>query len=95
MGRRTAITRKFSQHRIWMPFSYAMTFGAVTLRPQIPLGFILFGYHSYAAMTPWLAYTSWLPNVLIVGAYTIKNRLAAIDVDVTAGQRRLRTRAER
>ena len=45
-------------HRILMRFSYAMTFGAVTLRLQIPFGMMFFGFHSYTEMSPWLAYTS-------------------------------------
>ena len=52
-----------------MRLSYAMTFGAVTLRPQIPIGFML-GYASYSAMSVWLAYTSWIPNVVAVGVYS-------------------------
>jgi hypothetical protein len=71
MGWRTALQRKFDQHRIWMRFSYAMTFGAVTLRLQIPFGFMFFGFHSYAAMSVWLAYTAWIPNVIAVGLYTL------------------------
>jgi hypothetical protein len=50
-----------------------MTFGAVTLRLQIPIGFML-GYTSYAAMSVWLAYTSWIPNVIAVGVYTVLER---------------------
>jgi Predicted membrane protein (DUF2306) len=69
MGWYTALARQFGQHRIWMRFSYAMTFGAVTLRLQIPIGFIL-GFHSYSQMSVWLAYTSWIPNVVIVALYT-------------------------
>jgi uncharacterized protein (DUF983 family) len=51
-----------------MRLSYAMTFGAVTLRLQIPLGFAL-GYTSYSQMSVWLDYTAWIPNVLIVMLY--------------------------
>jgi len=47
-----------------------MTFGAVTLRLQIPIGFML-GYTSYAAMSVWLAYTSWIPNVIVVALYSL------------------------
>jgi hypothetical protein len=61
--------RKLELHRLLMRLSYAMTFGAVTLRLQIPLGFML-GYHSYSEMSVWLAYTSWIPNVLAVLAYS-------------------------
>jgi hypothetical protein len=53
-----------------MRFSYGMTFGAVTLRLQIPLGFAL-GYPSYPAMSVWLAYTSWIPNVIVVALYSM------------------------
>jgi uncharacterized membrane protein len=63
-----AVRRKLELHRLFMRLSYAMTFGGVTLRLQIPIGFML-GYTSYAAMSVWLAYTSWIPNVIAVGAY--------------------------
>jgi uncharacterized membrane protein len=67
---RAAVQRRFSIHRLLMRFSYAMTFGAVTLRLQIPLGFAL-GYSSYSAMSVWLAYTSWIPNVFAVAIYSM------------------------
>jgi hypothetical protein len=70
-GWRAAVNRKIDQHRIWMRFSYAMTFGAVTLRLQIPFGFIFFHFHSYSEMSVWLAYTSWIPNVIVVGLYSL------------------------
>jgi uncharacterized membrane protein len=63
-----AVRRKFELHRLLMRLSYAMTFGGVTLRLQIPIGFML-GYTSYAAMSVWLAYTSWIPNVIAVGVF--------------------------
>ena len=66
---RAAVQRQFALHRLLMRFSYAMTFGAVTLRLQIPLGFAL-GYPSYSAMSVWLAYTSWIPNVMVVALYS-------------------------
>jgi hypothetical protein len=67
-------------HRLLMRFSYAMTFAAVTLRLQIPIGFAL-GYASYPAMSPWLAYTSWIPNVIAVAIYTAAvQRCAALAV---------------
>lgn len=69
-GWRAALQRRFDDHRIWMRFSYAMTFGAVTLRLQIPIGMIFLGFHSYTEMSPWLAYTSWIPNVIAVALYT-------------------------
>jgi len=54
-----------------MRFSYAMTFAAVTLRLEVPLGFALFHFASYREMSPWLAYTSWLPNVAVVAVYSL------------------------
>jgi hypothetical protein len=67
---RAAVRRSFRLHRLLMRFSYAMTFGAVTLRLQIPIGFAL-GYPSYSAMSVWLAYTSWVPNVMVVALHAI------------------------
>lgn len=67
---RAAVQRQIELHRLLMRLSYAMTFGAVTLRLQIPLGFML-GYPSYPAMSVWLAYTAWIPNVMVVGLYSM------------------------
>jgi hypothetical protein len=68
-----AIRRRLELHRLLMRLSYAMTFGAVTLRLQMPLGFAL-GFTSYSAMSVWLAYTAWLPNVLAVSLYSLLER---------------------
>lgn len=65
----SAMRRKFDLHRLLMRASYAMTFGAVTLRMQIPIGLML-GFHSYSEMSVWLAYTSWIPNVIAVLVYS-------------------------
>jgi hypothetical protein len=70
-GWRLAVARNFALHRILMRFSYALTFAAVTLRLQIPLGFIFFGFTSYREMSVWLAYTCWIPNVIAVALYTL------------------------
>ena len=64
-----AMKRDFVLHRRLMRYSFAMTFGAVTLRLQIPIGLIFFHFPSYAPLSVWLAYTSWIPNVLIVWVY--------------------------
>ena len=50
-----------------------MTFGAVTLRLQIPIGFMM-GSASYSAMSVWLAYTAWIPNVIVVALYAALER---------------------
>ncbi len=68
-----AVARNFGLHRLLMRFSYAMTFGAVTLRLQIPIGFML-GYPSYSAMSVWLAYTAWIPNVIVVAIHAAMER---------------------
>jgi hypothetical protein len=67
---RAAVARNFALHRTLMRYSYAMTFGAVTLRLQIPFFFIA-GFHSYPEMSVWLAYTSWIPNVLVVALWSL------------------------
>lgn len=64
-----AMKRDFVMHRRLMRYSFAMTFAAVTLRLQIPIGIIFFHFPSYGPLSPWLAYTSWIPNVLVVWAY--------------------------
>jgi uncharacterized membrane protein len=71
---RAAMRRDFARHRVLMRYSFAMTFAAVTLRLQIPLGILLFGFRDYASLSPYLSFTAWLPNVLAVWAY---GRLAA------------------
>ena len=65
----SAVQGRLEWHRLLMRFSYAMTFGAVVLRLQIPIGYAL-GYGSYSSMSPILAFTSWIPNVLIVALYS-------------------------
>jgi len=72
-GWRAAVRRELDQHRLFMRLSYAMTFSAVILRLQIPIGFML-GYTSYSAMSVWLAYTCWIPNIIAVLAYTARER---------------------
>jgi hypothetical protein len=67
---RAAVQRQFALHRLLMRFSYAMTFGAVTLRLQIPVGLAL-GYPTYSEMSVWLAYTSWIPNVIVVALFSM------------------------
>ena len=62
------MARKLDLHRLLMSLSYAMTFGAVTLRIQIPF-FFMAGFHSYSEASVWLAYTSWIPNVIVVALY--------------------------
>jgi uncharacterized membrane protein len=67
-GMFAAMRRRLQLHRLLMSLSYAMTFAAVTLRLQIPVGLML-GSPGYPQMSVWLAYTSWIPNVVVVLAY--------------------------
>ena len=66
---RAAVRRDFALHRKLMLYSFAMTFGAVTLRLQIPLGIMVFGFADYRSMSPWLSFTAWVPNVLAIWLY--------------------------
>lgn len=61
---RLAMARDFAAHRRWMIRSFALTFGAVTLRLQI-LAFLPFGL-MYNDVAPFLAYSAWIPNLLAV-----------------------------
>ncbi len=65
-----ALNRNFALHRQLMLYSFAMTFAAVTLRLQIPFGIAVLGFTDYARLSPWLAYTAWLPNVAAVWLLT-------------------------
>jgi len=79
-----AMNGNFDRHRMLMRYSFAMTFAAVTLRLQAPIGLALLGFHSYAEMSPWLAYTSWIPNLAAVWIYGIVSRGRGIAPQVSA-----------
>jgi len=51
-------------HRRWMLRSYALTFGAVTLRLYLPASLI--GGIAFEAAYPFIAWLAWVPNLLIV-----------------------------
>lgn len=53
-----------SAHRTWMYRSFALTFAAVTLRLQL-LCFTIAGI-DYLPASVWLAWTCWVPNILLV-----------------------------
>lgn len=61
---RLAVQRDFAAHRRWMIRSFALTFGAVTLRLQI-LAVLPFGL-TYGDVSQVLAYSSWIPNLALV-----------------------------
>jgi uncharacterized membrane protein len=59
-------------HRRWMLRNYALTFGAATLRIELPL-LIISGTGFQAAYTT-VAWLSWVPNWLIVEAWLRRAR---------------------
>jgi uncharacterized membrane protein len=62
-------------HRRWMIRNYALTFGAATLRIELPL-LIAAGVGFPAAYTT-VAWLSWVPNWLIVEAWLRRGRAPA------------------
>lgn len=58
-----AMNRKLELHRRWMYRSFALTLAGVTLRLQLP--FFLMSGVSYDTASVWLAYTCWIPNLLV------------------------------
>ena len=79
-GWRMARDRQFDAHRAWMIRSFALTFGAVTLRLYLPISQVI-GIpfpEAYSAIA-WLA---WVPNLLLAevylrGGFTRRSPLAA------------------
>lgn len=62
---RAALRRDFAAHRAWMMRSYALTFGAVTLRLYLGLGIPVAGipFDQVYGMAAW---ASWAINLLLV-----------------------------
>lgn len=66
-GWRTARARRFDEHRRWMIRSFALTFGAVTLRIYLPIGPLLgLDFMQTYVLVSWL---SWVPNLAIAEAW--------------------------
>ncbi len=63
LGLRTAMERRFDEHRRWMIRSWALTLAAVTLRLYLPLSMLVPVpmEDSYRA----IAWLCWVPNILI------------------------------
>jgi uncharacterized membrane protein len=60
-------------HREWMIRSYALIFGAVTLRVWLPILVIL--YHGqFQPAYRWVAWVSWVPNLVAVEWYLRRSR---------------------
>ncbi len=64
-----AMRHDFTSHEIWMIRSFALTFGAVTLRLQLPLA----GYLGATGVIPsdfvwsyqYIAWLAWVPNLIV------------------------------
>ena len=74
-----ARARTIALHRQWMLRSYALLFGAVTLRIELPLLIMAFGEFTPAyQVVSWL---SWVPNILWAEWYirrTVRVTLPAV-----------------
>ena len=66
-GWRTAAARQFGDHRAWMIRSFALTFGAVTLRLYLPL-FPLIGV-SFLDGYRAVSFLAWVPNLILAELY--------------------------
>lgn len=64
-GYRYIKTGNVRQHREWMLRSYALIFGAVTLRIWLPLLIIAYQGQFLPAYR-WVAWVSWVPNLIFV-----------------------------
>jgi uncharacterized membrane protein len=63
------------EHRRWMLRNYALTFGAATLRIELPL-LIVVGGLSFPAAYTLVAWISWVPNWLAVEAWLHRRKAA-------------------
>jgi uncharacterized membrane protein len=64
---RMAQARRFDDHRRWMIRSFALTFGAVTLRIYIPLSQMM-GIDFVIAYQA-IAWLAWVPNLMLAELY--------------------------
>jgi hypothetical protein len=64
----SAMRKDFTAHERWMIRSFALTFGAVTLRIQLPIGPMLTGGDFLAAYV-WIAWLAWVPNLIVAELY--------------------------
>jgi hypothetical protein len=80
-----ARSRRFAEHQRWMLRSFALTFGAVTLRLWIPI-FMIQGY-SFEATYQAVAWISWVPNLVLVEWWMLRRPSRAF-VGSTSGSSR-------
>jgi uncharacterized membrane protein len=63
-GYRAALAGRFAEHRRWMIRSYALTFGAVTLR--LYLAVAIATQMDFAPAYRAISFLAWVPNLLLV-----------------------------
>lgn len=70
LGYRSAVKHQLINHRIFMIYSYAACFAAVTLRIWLPILTIVL--NDFILSYKIVAWVSWVPNVLFARYYIIK-----------------------
>jgi len=71
---RLALQGRFAEHRRWMIRSFALTFGAVTLRLFLPLAAFGIDFMAIYRASAWL---SWVPNLILAEIYLRRGSLIA------------------
>lgn len=61
---RMILVRDYEAHRRWMLRSFALIFGAVTLRMYLPISFAL-GLE-FESSYPVIAWVNWVPNIVLM-----------------------------
>lgn len=74
LGYSTVRKGKIEAHKKWMMYSYAGTFGAVTLRLWLPILILIFG--NFVEAYQIVAWLSWIPNMFVV--YLILHKKEAL-----------------
>ncbi|MGG7566657.1 DUF2306 domain-containing protein [Rhodovulum sp. DZ06] len=78
LGVATALRRDLAAHRAWMIRAAALTMAALSLRLQLPVAMAL--GQDYDAAATWIAWSCWVPNLLIAEAYLRRGRAPAAAV---------------
>ena len=70
---RKVLVRKYAEHREWMIRSYALIFGAATLRLWLPV--LITGYRGeFLPAYLWVSWVSWVPNLILAEWYIRHSR---------------------
>jgi hypothetical protein len=70
---RSVLQQKYAAHREWMIRSYALMFGAPTLRLWLPLLIIAYDGEFRPAYL-WVSWVSWVPNLIFAEWYIRRTR---------------------